>query len=234
MKFVAYYRVSTKKQGRSGIGLEAQKGIVEAFVAQRGGVLLGEFVEVQKGSRNVRAELSKALALAGRAKATLVIAKLDRLTRNYFFCRDLMESKVDFVCCDQPHVDPFTIHILAAVAEQERKLISERTRYSNQIRRERGGLLGAHHPNTPSICAEASRKGRAVSAVRSRAAARSAYVDLLPTMLDLRHRQKRSYKQVCDELNAGGQVTRNGKAWNKTQVRRILLRHQATATSSPV
>ena len=169
---------------------------------------------MQTGSRNLRAELSKALALARRAKATLVIAKLDRLTRNYFFCRDLMESHVDFVCCDQPHVDPFTIHILAAVAEQERKLISERTRYSNQIRKARGALLGSHHPNTPSITKEARDKGRLISIERNRMAASTAYADLLPMMLELRHYQGRSYRRIMVELNQSGQVTRLGKPWS--------------------
>ena len=179
---------------------------------------------------NMQRSQQRPLLVAGGASAALLAGEGDEhlLTRNYFFCRDLMESRVDFVCCDQPHVDPFTIHILAAVAEQERKLISERTRYSNQIRRERGGLLGAHHPRTPSIDAEASKKGRLVSAARNRSATRSAYADLLPAMLDLRHRQNRSYQQVCDELNAAGQVTRCGKRWNKTQARRVLVRHQTT------
>lgn len=222
-QYVAYYRVSTKKQGRSGIGLEAQKQIVADFTSERGPVV-GEFVEVQTGSRNMRDELAKALALARRAKATLVIAKLDRLTRNYFFCRDLMESRVDFVCCDQPHVDPFTIHILAAVAEQERKLISERTKYSNQIRKSRGALLGSHHPNTPSITAAARDKGRLVSVERNRTAARTAYADLLPMMMELRHHRCLPYRQISTELNQLGQVTRFGKTWNATQVKRVLDR----------
>jgi len=225
-QYVAYYRVSTKKQGRSGIGLEAQREIVEQFVAARDGQIVGDYVEVQTGSRNLRAELGKALALARRTKAILVIAKLDRLTRNYFFCRDLMESRVDFVCCDQPHVDPFTIHILAAVAEQERKLIAERTRYSNRIRRARGGLLGSQHPNTPSITEEARNKGRLISAERNRSTAKTAYADLVPTMMELRHRQRLSYRQIAAELNRLGQVTRSGKPWNATQSKRVLDRQR--------
>lgn len=227
MKYVAYYRVSTKSQGRSGIGLEAQKQAVLTFLEQRGGRLAGEFVEVQKGSRNARVELGKALALARRTKAVLVIAKLDRLTRNYFFCRDLMEAKVEFVCCDQPYVDPFTIHILAAVAEKERRLISERAKYSNRIRRERGGLLGAHHPNTPSITKEARDLGRAKSVIVCQAAARSAYADLLPGMTDMRYRQGLSFGAVADALNTQGAVTRNGLQWNRVQVKRVLDRMRA-------
>ena len=107
MKYIAYYRVSTKKQGESGLGLEAQQAAVEAFVDQQSrSTLEYGYIEVETGKRNDRVELSKALAHCRRSKATLVVAKLDRLARNVAFTSTLMESNVDFVCCDNPHANP--------------------------------------------------------------------------------------------------------------------------------
>ena len=127
VKVVAYYRVSTAKQGASGLGLDAQRAAVAAWTAAGAAVLAG-YTEVESGKRADRPELGKALAHAKRSRATLVIAKLDRLSRNVHFLSGLMESGVDFIACDNPHANKLTIHILAAVAEDEAKRISERTR----------------------------------------------------------------------------------------------------------
>ena len=127
-RFVAYYRVSTDRQGRSGLGLESQRADVLDFINGGAANLIAEFTEVESGKRNDRPELEKALALCRKEKAKLVIAKLDRLARNVAFISNLMESGVDFVAVDMPDANRLTVHILAAVAEHERELISERTR----------------------------------------------------------------------------------------------------------
>src|SRR4051812_15854906 len=145
-KLVAYYRVSTKGQGDSGLGLEGQTSAVGAFAKGRGAEIIRAYTEVETGKRADRPELIKALAHAKRSKATLVIAKLDRLSRNVAFMANLMESGVDFTACDNPHANRLTIHILAAVAENEAKMISERTKAALTAYKARGGGLGTARP----------------------------------------------------------------------------------------
>lgn len=135
-KYIAYYRVSTNKQGVSGLGLEAQKESVKRFVGDN--YLLYEFVEVESGKKANRTELNKAIAECIKLDATLVIAKLDRLSRNVLFMAKLMESKVKFKCVDNPQADNFTIHLLTAFAEKEARDISLRTRAALQAKRDRG------------------------------------------------------------------------------------------------
>lgn len=125
-KYCVYFRVSTKKQGQSGLGLAAQEEMVKPFVIQ--GELVGRFTEVESGGNCNRKELAKAIALCQKEGAILLVAKLDRLARNVLFISTLMESKVQFKCADMPEVDNFTVHLYAALAEKERKLISERTK----------------------------------------------------------------------------------------------------------
>src|SRR5262245_56320615 len=127
-KFVAYYRVSTERQGESKLGLEAQQKSVTDFLNGGNWTVLGSFTEVESGKNDDRQELAKAIKLAKKHKAKLVIAKLDRLSRDLAFIATLMKSGVEFVCCDNPHANKLTIHILAAVAEDERERISIRTR----------------------------------------------------------------------------------------------------------
>ncbi len=127
-RFVAYHRVSTDKQGRSGLGLEAQRSAVEAHVAGARGTVTAAFIEVESGRRKDRPQLAAALAAARVHRAVLVIAKLDRLARNVHFVSGLMESGVEFVAADMPTVNRLTVHILAAVAEEEARMISARTK----------------------------------------------------------------------------------------------------------
>jgi len=131
--FIAYYRVSTDRQGRSGLGLEAQRAAVVRYLASVGGILIAEHTEVETGRRNDRPELQKALAGCRKHKARLVIAKLDRLSRNVAFIAALMDAGVEFVACDNPHATRLTLHILAAVAEHEREMISARTKAALQV-----------------------------------------------------------------------------------------------------
>src|SRR5215831_14538405 len=144
-RFISYYRVSTSQQGASGLGLEAQREAVARHVAGAGGVIVAEFQEIESGKRNDRPEIAAALAACRLRRVTLVIAKLDRLARNVHFISSLMESGVDFVACDNPHATRLTIHILAAVAEHEREMISQRTIAALAAAKARGVKLGNPH-----------------------------------------------------------------------------------------
>jgi DNA invertase Pin-like site-specific DNA recombinase len=142
-KIISYLRVSTDKQGRDGNGMGAQRKAVEDYLDGGRWKLLGEFIEVESGKRSDRPELAKAIAACKKHKARLVIAKLDRLSRDVAFIADLMK-RVDFVCCDRPNAKPFELHIYAALAQEERRMISERTKAGLQAAKERGVKLGGH------------------------------------------------------------------------------------------
>src|SRR6266436_4972669 len=143
-RFVAYYRVSTDRQGRSGLGLDAQRYAVMRHVASHDGELIADFCEIESGKRSDRPQLAAAIAAAKKAKATLIIAKLDRLARNVHFISGLMESGVEFVAADMPMANRLTVHILAAVAEHEREAISARTKAALAAAKARGVELGKH------------------------------------------------------------------------------------------
>src|SRR3954466_1761959 len=168
-KWVAYYRVSTAKQGASGLGLEAQREAVAGYLNGGNWQLAAEFTEVESGRKNDRPELAKGLALCRRIGATLIIAKLDRLARNVAFVSNLMESGVEFVAVDFPTANQLTIHILAAVAEHEREMISARTKAALAAAKARGTKLG-----NPNLTDAARAKGREVARTvnRAKAAAR--------------------------------------------------------------
>jgi DNA invertase Pin-like site-specific DNA recombinase len=140
-RFVAYYRVSTEKQGRSGLGIDAQRHAVQNYLNGGAWKLLAEFTEIESGKRSDRPKLIEAIKLARKDRATLLIAKLDRLARNVAFIANLMEAGVEFVAVDMPHANRLTVHILSAVAEHERELISQRTKAALAAAKERGGGL---------------------------------------------------------------------------------------------
>jgi len=146
---VPYYRVSTRRQGASGLGLEAQQSCVADYARYGQHEIIGAYREIETGKRADRLALAKAIVHAKRAKATLVIAKLDRLARNVHFLSGLMESRIEFVCCDNPHANRLTLHILAAVAEDEAHRISERTKAALAAFKARGGKLGTPANLTP-------------------------------------------------------------------------------------
>ena len=141
-RFVAYFRVSTDRQGKSGLGLEAQREVVLNYLDGGRWTLIDEFTEIESGKRNDRPELEKAFAACKKQKAKLVIAKLDRLSRNLAFIATLMDSGVEFIAVDNPHANKLTIHILAAVAQHKREMISARTSAALKAAKARGKRLG--------------------------------------------------------------------------------------------
>src|SRR5580658_2953026 len=164
-KFVAYYRVSTAKQGASGLGLEAQQESVRGYMNGGRWSMVDEVTEVESGKRNDRPALANALALCRIHKATLIIAKLDRLARNVNFISNLMEAKVDFTAVDFPQANRLTVHILAAVAEHEAAAISARTKAALQAAKARGTRLGGRRWAVETIAKQAnaaSAKARAL------------------------------------------------------------------------
>ena len=220
---IGYLRVSTKGQGESGLGMEAQKAAIEGYARQMGVSVLACYTEVESGKLADRPQLAKALAHARRAKATLVVAKLDRLARNVAFLSALMDSTVPFVACDNPHANRLTLHILAAVAEAEAKATSDRTKAALAAYKARGGKLGGSLPQCRNLTPEAVAKGRQESAKARAKAAVEAYADLQPVLTELRGKGL-SLKAIAGELNGQGHTTRRGKPWNAVQVMRVLDR----------
>jgi len=213
-RFVAYYRVSTDRQGRSGLGLEAQQKAVTDYLNGGAWELVGEFVEVESGKRADRPELSKALETCRKQKARLVIAKLDRLSRNLAFIATLMESGVEFIAVDNPHANKLTVHILAALAEHEREIISERTRAALAAARARGKRLGTPDP-----------KG-AVKRMSAALAAKTAGfgANVLPIIREVQAAGHTSHNSIAAQLNARKVATARGGRWTHVQVGQILDR----------
>jgi DNA invertase Pin-like site-specific DNA recombinase len=222
-RFVVYYRVSTRAQEQSGLGLEAQRATAEAYVKQHGGEIIGEYQEVETGKNCRRPEIMKAILHANRSWATLVIAKLDRLARNVWLTSTLMESGIDFVACDNPHATRLTIHILAAVAEEEARLISERTKAALRAFRLRGGRLGPTTFRNREQWKPRQEEARKRATQRNAEVADAAYDEVRPLIASLRQ-QGKSFQAIADELNCQGHYTRTGKTWNKSQVKRVVDR----------
>jgi DNA invertase Pin-like site-specific DNA recombinase len=221
IKIIAYFRVSTRKQGDSGLGLEGQEAAVKTFAQQRGGKILGSYTEVESGKIAERRELNKALAHARRSKAILVVAKLDRLARNVAFLSALMDSGVEFVACDNPHANRLTIHILAAVAEDEAHRISERTKAALAAYKARGGKLGASRPECRTLTNEARKLGAQRSGAVAKDLAEKAYHDIEPLFAEF-FDQGLSMRAIARKLNEMGHTTRRGKPWNHVQIGRIV------------
>lgn len=220
---VGYARVSTKGQGESGLGLEGQQSAITAYANQQGAQLVRLYVEVESGRKADRPQLKAALAHAKRSKAKLVVAKLDRLARNVAFTSTLMESGVDFVACDNPMANKLTIHILAAVAENEAEAISARTKSALAAYKSRGGKLGAARPECRNLTDEARKTGAKAAGAAVTAKANEAYADLIPVMRQMRSKGL-TQQAIADELNQQGHTTRTGKKWNQVQVKRVLER----------
>jgi DNA invertase Pin-like site-specific DNA recombinase len=218
MRFVTYLRVSTDRQGASGLGLEAQRAAVQAHIAGRGD-LVAEFLEIESGTDNSRPQLQRALTEAKRKGAVLVIAKLDRLARNVAFISALLEAGVDIEAADLPNAGRLVFHIMAAVAEEEARMISSRTKAALQAAKARGVALGA---SNPAIRAGLER-GKARSLATRQAAADRQAAAVLPIIEDLQ-RQGLSLRGVAEELNGRGVKTARGGQWYAATVRNVLQR----------
>ena len=217
-RYVAYYRVSTQKQGKSGLGLEAQRQAVRNHLNGGAWKLIAEFTEVESGKRGDRPRLAEALAACRLHRAKLIIAKLDRLARNVAFTSNLMEANVEFEAVDFPQANRLTIHILSAVAEHEAKMISERTRAALAAAKARGVQLGGFRgrAGTAADCAKA-REARTKQAA-SRAA------DLAPLIKDIQVKGTKSLRSIAQELNTRGVPAPRGGTWFAPQVASVLAR----------
>lgn len=225
-QIVGYLRVSTGRQGQSGLGLDAQREAIESFATSRGAEIVACYVEVETGKmRSIanRPQLQKALAHARRAKATLCVPKLDRLSRNVAFVSALLESNIGFVAVDFPEADALMLHILAAVAEHEAKAISARTRAALAQAKRRGTKLGASNPASRNLRDEDRRRGAKAAGMSHRLRAREVYADLKPHIEKMREAGA-SYAEIANRLNVDGLTTRTGAAFSAAQVYRILQR----------
>lgn len=218
-KFVAYQRVSTARQGRSGLGLEAQRYAVAEFLNGGRWRLIAEHVEIESGRRNERPELQRALSACRLHGATLVVAKIDRLSRDAAFLLTLRDSGVDFVAADLPGANRLTVGILAMVAETEAEAISARTKAALAAAKRRGVILG----NPAHLTRRARLQGTVASAqVRSARSAQRA-ADLAPIIGELRAAGAQSLRELASGLNARGLPTSRGGEWSATQVQRLLM-----------
>lgn len=212
MRFVSYHRVSTEKQGIDGHGIEAQRQAVNRYLASLDCELLATFEEVESGANNRRPKLAEALKLAKSKKAILVIAKLDRLSRNAAFLLQLQESGVDFVACDCPNADKLSVGIIALLAQRERELISERTKAGLAVAKARGVRLGNPRPAASLVAAS--------KAIQTRKAAFSA--EMAKVISEIQGTGVRSLSKIADCLNKRGERTSRNGTWTATAVKRIL------------
>jgi DNA invertase Pin-like site-specific DNA recombinase len=204
MKYVGYYRVSTKKKERSGLGLEAQQQMVRQF-AEANGSLVAEFVEVESGRNDQRSELAKAMIASKKAGASLLIARLDRFSRRVSFIATMMEKGVQLVVAEMPYATDFQLHIFAALAQEERRLISERTKAALAQAKRRGTVLGKN-----GSALAAANKARAMvfaSAIRN----------MLPDSW-----QSMSYSELARSLNEAGLTTVNGNRFYPQTARNLI------------
>jgi DNA invertase Pin-like site-specific DNA recombinase len=225
-KFISYLRVSTDKQGRSGLGVEAQRAAVDSYLNGGRWTLVAEYVETESGRRSDRPELAKALAHAKAIGATVAFAKLDRLTRNVDLLRSLVASDVNLVFCDLPHVPPgamgrFLLTQMASVAELEAGLISERTKAALAAAKARGVKLG--NPNgARALKNKQVGNKQAVAAVKANAEYRAA--NLKGIIDDLRSQGVKSIRNIAAELNARDILTPRERLWHPTSVARLIHR----------
>ncbi len=208
-KFVGYYRVSTNKQGQSGLGLEAQLAAVHQHIQRSGGEIVASFQEVESGKHSDRPALQNALELCKRKKAVLLIAKLDRLSRNLAFIANLIESGVEFVACDNPNASKTMSQMMAVFAEHERDEISKRTRDALQAAKARGVKLGRRDADTQSMADQ-----RSAQAAEFRAA-------VYPTIRQMRD-SGQSLTAIAETLNRMQVRTCNNRSWYASTVSQLL------------
>jgi DNA invertase Pin-like site-specific DNA recombinase len=216
---ILYIRVSTSQQGRSGLGIEAQRETLTRFAEAEGFEVLKEFVEVETGkgsdALDRRPQLSAALAAARKAKCHVAVAKLDRLSRDVHFISGLMAHRVPFLVAELgPDVDPFVLHLFAALAEKERSLIATRTRQALKAAKARGVTLG-----NPRLSEARDSAATAVTATADRHAA-----NVLPIIREAQKAGATSLREIADVLNARGVSTARGGAWHASSIRNMMAR----------
>ncbi len=221
VKLVAYYRVSTARQGRSGLGLDAQRTAVRQYAKAVDGEVIEAFEEIESGKRDDRPELAKALRLADVTGATLVIAKLDRLSRDAAFLLTLQKSGTRFAAADIPNADSTTIGVLAVIAQTERAAISKRTKEALQAAKARGQKLG--NPNGAAALRRAGKGNKAAVAAASRKSDEHA-AKILPIVKDLKAAGVDSLAAIAAALNSRGVQTVRGGVWHPSSVRNLLAR----------
>lgn len=223
-RFVAYYRVSTAKQGISGLGLDAQKQTVAEFLNGGSWELIAEFTEVESGRRADRPELEKAIAHCRLMGATLIVANVSRLTRSPDFMARMVEAGVEVRFCDLPQIEGpagrFMLRQMLAVAELEAGLIAERTRKALAAAKARGVKLGGDRGNIADIAEQGAAASRAVRTAKANQRA----ADIAPVIAEIRDSGSTSLRAIADELNARGIRTARGKPWSATQVARVIER----------
>ena len=212
MKFIAYYRVSTQKQGIDGNGMGAQKEAVSRYLKSLDCELLANFEEVESGSNNERPQLTAAIELAKAKKAILVIAKLDRISRNASFLMKLQDSGIDFVACDMPNADKFTVGILALVAQRERELISQRTKAGLAVAKSRGVTLG--NPNA------AQAWKRAVEAIQD--GKQRFATNAMKSIQEIQSTGVSKLSRIAYCMDKRGEKTARGGKWTATAVKRVM------------
>ncbi len=217
-KFVSYLRVSTQRQGKSGLGLEAQREEVSGYLNGGKWALVAEIIEVESGKRSDRPKLAQALSLCRLHKATLLVAKLDRLARNVAFISALMESGVKFVAVDLPQANELTVHIMASMAEYEAKAISQRTRAALAAAKARGTELGGLRWDLASV----SARGRKAALETRQAKAANYRADILPVIQEKQRQGAATLRAIADALNLDGTPAPRGGEWTPVQVSRIL------------
>lgn len=228
-RFVPYYRVSTDEQGRSGLGIEAQKESVHRYLATNGGVLVnGEFVEIETGTnKRKRPQLAAALQACRIYKAVLLVSKLDRLSRNVHFISQMLESNVDFVAVDNPAANRTMIQLTAVMAEWEARAISERTKSALAALKARGVKLGGDRGKL-HLCRERGQiAGRAVRTAKANERA----ADLAPVIAEVKQAGFTTLRAIASELNKRGVPASKGGTWSSAQVKRILDRASSAPTA---
>lgn len=216
--YLIYLRVSTSSQGRGGLGISAQRDAVERFIAGRSGNIVSEFVEVESGKRNDRPELEKAIRRCRLTGSTLVVAKLDRLSRNVAFLMTLRDAGVNFVAADMPEANTMTVGVMAVVAQHEAEAISARTKAALMAAKARGTVLGGFRRNAPDISLHTKRANQAVSAKALRDAEDRR--DLVEALLA----EGLSLTGVAERLNNARVRTPRDGSWTSTTVSRMLHR----------
>ena len=217
--YVAYLRVSTDKQGRSGLGLEAQQAAIDAFLRPGDHLIQPPFVEVESGKKDDRPQLEAAIALCRKTGATLLIAKLDRLARKLAFIANLLDSGVEFTAGDMPNANRLTVHIMAAMAEHEREMISTRTKAALQAAKARGVKLGGDRGYRPAQAPDASL----ATVARQEKATKAAH-SIMPVITELQGQGISSLNALAAKLNEMGMKTSRGGNWTATAVKRAIER----------